>query len=552
MAKNRAILEVTNDHAVPFVVPGPGSFTVTNVSGNTLFYNDDAQVSSVRNLGSITAGSSQTFTIPMWLKSAGLSVVTLDRTPSGIDWNDSGAPVVGPSSSRNAALRDFVSALDYGPLGSWDMTSTLLTATTDARSRGKKLYMPGGTYTVSGAITDGSLAASTLLDIEGEDPNTTVLKQSASFPATAIINASGGGLGNAISVTSPSSVGATQLTITSTSTLSAGDTVLLRDSTQTIVGNTGSGSPGTCSLAGEFALIKSIDSITQFTVYGRLEFGYTTSADVRKMLSPLKGRIANVGFLNNAPGTQAGTARGITLNYCRDFAFDRLSFTDMDASCITTQWMVDWAVTHPHFTQTHDLETANTPYCIEASKANQHGVVIGARSWYGRHVFTTGGVAATEVGQSHILLADGIARNHSQAAWDIHPGARRVTFQDLQTYNSYPGTSAIQVRGPDCEVINPVVDQCDYGVQLIYGADRARVRGGRISGTIHAINIESSDDTYVGGGILLDQPTTDGILTSVDAGWTMSVGVALGELVITGSPSNAINNGAACPITFTG
>lgn len=87
---------------------------------------------------------------------------------------DSTSPIIpaSPANHYNRALRDFVSVLDYGVYTSGDMTSTLQTAFTDALARGKKLYIPGNTYTHSASLTGNANG----LIIEGDGPGSSILK----------------------------------------------------------------------------------------------------------------------------------------------------------------------------------------------------------------------------------------------------------------------------------------------------------------------------------------------------------------------------------------
>lgn len=67
---------VTADHAVP-VEPLGGTATVLVNSGDLVYYNDNPAVSATRNIASISAGSYAILTAPSWLKSAGVSSVTI-------------------------------------------------------------------------------------------------------------------------------------------------------------------------------------------------------------------------------------------------------------------------------------------------------------------------------------------------------------------------------------------------------------------------------------------------------------------------------------------
>lgn len=84
---------VSADHRIPVGVPG-AAVTVANAGGDTLYYGDQAQVSSTSNTGNLTAGQSVILATPVvWLISASYSTVTITSNP--------GAGVVSPYDKDN-------------------------------------------------------------------------------------------------------------------------------------------------------------------------------------------------------------------------------------------------------------------------------------------------------------------------------------------------------------------------------------------------------------------------------------------------------------------
>lgn len=515
------------------------------------------------------------------------------------------------STSFNPALRDFISVFDYGVMGdgTTDDTSNLLSATEAARNNGKKLRVPAGTFLVSGSITNDSNPNP--LSIEGDDPRLCLFKQASGLTASVISLTAAGSFTGSYLLSAASNPGDDSVTLTSVSGLSIGNIVLLRDSTQPIYGNVGSGLRGVCSRAGEYAEIKTIVGNT-ITFYGRLDYGYTTSADVR-LLNGVNHDISGIGFVNSAPTTQAISARAINVKFFNGLSINHVYFRDLDADAIQISDGCDFTFSDLDFRNLHDLEVTNDPYCIIASFAVQHGLVEHCRSRYGRHVFTTNSLVTTkiagasvgqtlpqstinvmstagfsssgtiyvgtsvvtytgtsggnqftgcsggttmmtsttqvsqgpEVAPSYIKVADSIATNHSQAGFDCHPGARKIVFENLTVHNSYPGAPGIQVRGPDCDVINPTISQTDPGVYFVYGADRGRLRGGRIDGCQTAVQVQDSDDCFIGGDVFLSSAAVNAVLlSSIDPGWTMNQ-VGIGDVVVEGSPTTIFNDGTS-------
>ncbi|HET7047861.1 MAG TPA: hypothetical protein VFI54_06275 [Solirubrobacteraceae bacterium] len=427
--------------------------------------------------------------------------------------------------------------------GTSDDTTPLLLATKDGQALQRKVILPAGTYKCSDLITD--LTNPATLVIEGDDPDNTILQMAAGTWANGLINLTGAGLGTAQAVLAPTVIGANVITFTSTTGISANDVIYIVDSTQPIVGNAGR---TTASLSGEFAQVKSVDSPTQVTVRERLDFAYTTSATVAKLNSQ-SSSLQGFAVRNLNPGTLPATARGIVLNYFRDIELGRLAFQDMDADCIYPQVGLDGTISGVRYLNTHDAETANNPYCIALAKACMQILVEHVRSRYGRHLITTA-PATNYAAPAYIKIADSIATEHSESAFDCHPGTRKMTFENCESHAS--GTTGVtpngfQIRGPDCEVLNcKATGQGAAGVSVIYGADRCRINGGRFSQCDTGVVIESSDDCFIGGDILIQSPVTNGINVIRDAAYAANMNiVTLGDLVITGSPTNLINDGTS-------
>lgn len=527
--------------------------------------------------------------------------------PGGLVARDITEPPNPPSGRINPALSDYRSTYAYGIVGNGtsDDTSALLNATNECRNQGKKLYHPYGTCLVSGSITDSTNP--NYLSFEGSDPSIALIKQAAGFPAVPIIKLGPGSFQTAQIITNPIAQNANVITgIPSTAGWQNGDWIILRQLDGIVFGNSaGPGVYGACNLYGEYAIIKSVDSGSQITLYGETEFAYNANfVDIRKLNNPIGCRIAHLGFFNNAPGSQSTSARAIQVNFFAPQSpggllvpggfgapeFLDLRFTDMDADSIQMQQGLGARFQGLTFLRSHDLEATN-PYCVELSKATMHCLVEGIISSYGRHAFTTGGpsqlntvhIAAgsagqtlpqpiinvdttaglpasgivyiggsvvsyagtsggnqltgctggtdtmslnqqvyqgLEVAQAHHTVSHGKAMNHSQAAWDTHPGSRKIKFIGCEGHNSYPGTAVFQLRGPDMEIIGGEATAADIGIWATFGADRLHVVGAKIRGCPIGIQLQDSDDCYIGGDTTIEQAATNGIYFHLhDAGW---------------------------------
>lgn len=419
-----------------------------------------------------------------------------------------------------------VNAKDYGAVGDGvtNDTAALQAAFTAARAAGRRLYIPAGSYLVTSQLVTGATA----IDVFGDGPLTQLLHQ---IPANSMFEALGTE-GSLVNVTVATVAGATSLTVTSTTGLAAGDLIVIQDSTQTVLGNSNNTA---AAILGEVASIRSVDSATGLTLRRKLEVAYTTSARIKKFNAVDGVRIADLAIVNTAPGTMAATCRGLEATFCKNVDIRNVHFKDMDASCLQLFRCVGFRIDGCRFLYTRDQESANTPYDIILQRGSQHGVITGCRGMYGRHLVTTG-ASATDVATNNVLVADCIATEYAEAGFDLHPGARRMTFADCQVHGSQ--SSGFQIRGPDCVVSNPVVSGATKGVFCVYGADRTVIRGGRLDGCDTGLDIDSSSAVHV-TDVRIGSPRTNGVRTIRDADFPTMTGLVLRNVDVSGDPSGA-------------
>jgi hypothetical protein len=168
--------------------------------------------------------------------------------------------------------------------------------------------------------------------------------------------------------------------------------------------------------------------------------------------------------------------------------------------------------------------------------------VIGCNGDVGCHLFTTGCNPRASP-PSHIIVANCVASNHTKAAFDTHPGSRFITF----TGNQVHGCSgpAFQIRGPDCQVIEPVVSglgpaagdadgRSAVGVYFVFGADRGRLRGGRIANVHHGVIVRDCSEVSV-VGTRLQNVQDCGIEVIRDAAYPTPLDIAIDDVDIVGA-----------------
>lgn len=463
---------------------------------------------------------------------------------------DATSPIDAASGARNKALGDFWTSKRFqlvDATGATDSTAGLYGFTEACRNAGRKAILAAGKYLVSGAVSNS--ANTNQLIMEGSDTGNAIIQQAPGVTVP-LIN-SVGSFATQTAVTAGNSANGNTLTLASVAGISQFSVVLIRDTTLTIQGYVGGSAPGVVGCYGEYATVQSVAG-NVVTFYGCLEQQYTTSADVRVVSGAISHHLESLTFQNLAtPGSQSVLARMITLNYCIDVRLLNLSFVNCDSDMILLQWGTDALIDHPKFLNSHDLESSNNPYCVAIAKGMHNVSIQHPTSRYGRHLVTCLGGGTTEVSAAHVVCSDFMVTEHTAAAVDVHPGAFRCDFGPGKVHGGGPTAFGCQLRGPDCSATNLDISGVPVGYNLVYGANRARVMGGRVIGANTGVVVQDSDDCEVGGGILIDRPLTAGITTTVDAGWASFL--TLNKLTvsacrITGSPTNPINNAGAMNI----
>lgn len=438
------------------------------------------------------------------------------------------------STVRNPALRDFVTARDFDVQGNGtsDDTTGLLAATEAARNSGKALIVPAGKYKVSARIV--VLGNTNPLVLRGDGPGLTEFQMAASFVPPVIEGT--GVLGAAVAVTAAASPGASGLTVASTTGITEGQYVRLIDPDQPF---NGSANVVIC-YASEWVRVLAVTSTTTLTFYNRLEYGYGLNATVRKLTPCGKLDLAQFSIRNMFPGTQAATARGISATYFNGLRIRDVDMRDMDATCVQAGRGVNVLAKDMEFLDTHDIERPPL-YCFQTS-STQNVLASGLRARYGRHVTDAGGDTTYGLA-SHMHFSGCVATDMTASGFGSHHGVRHVTYNDCHVFGSRDvadpyETSGFQIRSIDTEIVGCTVDNVtDHGVYVPYNADRCRVVGGRFSRCDIGVEIDGSQDCFIGGDALIEAPRVAGVRFTRGAAYAAAMTrVGLGDLAITGNP----------------
>jgi hypothetical protein len=235
----------------------------------------------------------------------GKAIDTLDADSGNINYNQGATGA--QTRTVESKLKEYTSAEDFGPAanGTTNDATALQNAINAVNAAGggvldlqNKTYRVDTSLTIYGKMTikNGTL-----------DFSNQVSTGSGQTPAD---NSVGLFLASGIA-TSQADINATvnrgdhQITVVSTTNLAANDVIYLRDPNV----NFGDGVDETAAKKSEYAVIRSIDSATQFTLQAAAEDTYTSSTGVVDVMTPNENVvIENLRLIGNNDGTNRTTA----------------------------------------------------------------------------------------------------------------------------------------------------------------------------------------------------------------------------------------------------
>jgi hypothetical protein len=392
-----------------------------------------------------------------------------------------------------------------------DDTDALRRAIGDGARLRRPVRVPAGNYLCTGSVCDLRLtpesAGSSPVIVAGDGIGATTLtayRPGDADDMTGLFNLAG-----RVSDRRPApylgEAGGRILRLPSTDDLRPGQELFLIDEGAPVLGDSDF---VVTSYAGEVARVQEVLGPQEVLCLGGLEHSYGPDAGFRVGELVDGFTLRDLSVVNPVPGSQSARARGVTARLAKNLRIERVRFERLDAAAVRLSHTVGFRVDGCEFADLQHVQTANNPYGVACADWCTAGVVTGCIGDGGCHLFTTG-ASPRGAAASHIVVANCVASNHSKAAFDTHPGARHITFIGNQVRASTgPG---FQVRGPDSQVIEPVVsgigpvvghergDLVSIGVYFAVGADRGRLRGGRISNVAYGVVIRDSSDVSVVG-----------------------------------------------------
>jgi hypothetical protein len=432
-----------------------------------------------------------------------------------------------------------------------DDTMALRVAIADGFATGRAVHVPAGNYLCTGSICaassvgGGECGPVMFGDGIGITIFTTYLPGSAA-EVTALFEVTGS-VGARVSAPDLGTAGSRVITLPSTAGLSRDQLLYLIDEDQPFLGK-GNRSPA--GYAGELIRICEVLSPTQVLAYGGLEHSYGAAAHYQTAVHVKGFTLRELTIRNPAPATQSPAARCLLMRTVKDVRIENVRFESLDGSAMRLSRVHDFRVQGCEFVDFQQARTGNNPYGVCCAEWCSSGIVVSCTGEVGCHLFTTGCNPRASP-PNHILVANCVASNFTKAAFDTHPGSRFITFVG----NHVHGCSgpAFQIRGPDCQVIEPVVSglapavgdsdgRSAVGVYFVFGADRGRVRGGRIANVHYGVIVRDSSEVSV-VGTRLQNVLQCGIEVSRDGPYPNPTDIAIDDVDIVGG-------GAATGIRF--
>lgn len=414
----------------------------------------------------------------------------------------------GARSARRYVDDDVRWAADYGiTFNGDDDTEGWEEAIPDLLANDWTLHCPDGHSGISSPLVAESVTHA--LAIKGEGPGRTVLEDGCK--GSAMLEVRGSGITSLTTIKAVTAVGDTSFKPASLSGLAAGQILLLVDTTQELFESVEGGSKKVVvGAGGESIRIREISG-ENVIVEGKLNWAYAEGAKVyvlNPMVAPMFEGF-DIEFLY--PGeAESAAARGILVNYANNILFKDIRCIGLDGPGIYMNYTSGFRVLTSAF---HNMrESVINGYGIVAGRAVSHGLVMGCEGRKGRHLFTT--AAGTEmIVPQDIAIHAPVITEHAFAAIDTHPGSRFiVVYNPLFSHGAGATSQGVQLRGADSGVVNPTVFGAWRGVALHDGADRCFVMGGLLDNCDQAIVVDDSNDSKIGGDLVISRPKTNGVI----------------------------------------
>ena len=346
--------------------------------------------------------------------------------------------------------------------GATDDAAAIQDALDDAGTAGGGVvYVPAGDYMLSSA----TLTIPSGVTLRGDGPATRLLQGiwptaagGSTTGGTSLINAAGS-LGTRLTCSTVAAKVSVITGISSTTGIVAGDFILL--SSQGVYW-----SGYATRYKGEIMRVKTVDSGTQLTVYGVTRDTYSTSPGVAKLTMVSNVTLEDFAILNTAPASTHATSF-IGLKYTDRVRVNRLTLDKCDYTGVKVTTCNDTVVDGCSMRDfTDNTGQGQYGYGVMAELAVEGLVVTDCNFARLRHGFTTGGIGTQYGGPHNIVVANCVATEMTNSAYDTH----QIGSAILLIGNSASGcqNAGITIRSRDTRVIGNSLSYCSDGI-VVYG-----------------------------------------------------------------------------------
>lgn len=318
-----------------------------------------------------------------------------------------------------------------------------------------------------------------------------------------------------ISLTADANPGATTLTMTDTSLISAGQVILLGSTDAYAVEQP-------TAYKGEQLRVKSVDSGTQVTIHGYVRDTYLTSdgAGVYAYGTIKDFHLEALGFENAEPDSHASLLVGLA--YVERFTITDVGTYGSDQAGISLfrcmEGQVHGVLCRDH---TDNQGSGRYGYGVQAVGATEN-VVIGDSTFIGcRHGVATGGVNGQFGAGRNILVDNCTSMRSKDVAFDTHAGATDITFNNCRAQHS--PKLGFTVRSRNTKIVGCSVEWCGGGAVIYPDGHGCDING------LTVRNVQGA--TYE--GIRVSATTSDGFTASPE-------NVVIRGSRFEGMPSNGI------------
>lgn len=365
-------------------------------------------------------------------------------------------------------LRESVYVEDFGAVGdgSTDDTVAIQKAIDSLILGGALNFGKGKIYRITSQLNCNTSEVT----INGNDAyiDATALPAAVALNGVSALKVSGSISALAIPVTADITKGSKSITVSDTSTLRAGDLILIRSTTEVWP----VGDVDWTARPGGIHFIRSIDSATGLTLQDGtfMDMAASGSPTVKK-ITPLKN--INVNRLNVTMGGANKAQCGIIYAYCVDSRLEDCNIGFAEDTCFRAMYCFGGEVKGGKFTDATSPDTGTAPlrivsgYGVHLYSATRNFTIKEAVLYKNRHGIACSGdtpVVACTIDNNHVCGSRAPVSNYDIDCHEECIGIEMINNKIVGSLDSN-GSGGMQVRGQNCIVMgNTILNAHQYGI----------------------------------------------------------------------------------------